>query len=120
MGRRSHRRSPMVWSTPGGRADRYSLPTFTGIARSTRIRWWLRTGVVLAVIGITRLARGMRARWRSVFSVTGAALIVVGVVLPSGAALVSGILVMLIALLKGAEPNHCRAAAQMTGVRWHA
>jgi hypothetical protein len=55
-----------------------------------------------------------------VFCVTGAALIVVGVVLPSGAALVPGILVMLIALLKGAEPNHCRAAAQMTGVHWHA
>jgi hypothetical protein len=76
--------------------------------------------VLLAVIGITQLARGMRARWRSVFSVTGAALIVAGVVLPSGAALVSGILVVLIALLKGAEPNHCRAAAQMTGVHWHA
>jgi hypothetical protein len=120
MGMRSHRRSPMVWSTPGGRADRYGLPTFTEIARSRRIRWWLGTGVVLAVIGITRLARGMRARWRSVFSVTGAALVVVGVVLPSGAALVAGILVVLIALLKGAEPNHCRAAAQMTGVHWHA
>src|ERR1700749_564366 len=109
MGMRSHRRSAMVWSSPGGRADRHGLPTFR------RIRWWFRTGALLAVIGITRLARGMRARWRSVFYVTGAGLIVVGVVLPSGAALVSGILVMLIALLKGAEPNHCRAAAQMTG-----
>lgn len=120
MGMRSHRRSVMVWSSPGGRADRYGLPTFTGMARSRRIRWWFRTGALLAVIGITRLARGMRARWRSVFYVTGAALIVVGVVLPSGAALVPGILVVLIALLKGAEPNHCRAAAQMTGVHWHA
>jgi hypothetical protein len=75
---------------------------------------------VLAVVGIMRLARGMRARWRSVFFVTGAALIVVGVVLPSGAAFVPGMLVVLIALLKGAEPSHCRAAAQMTGVHWHA
>ena len=120
MGMRSHRRSVMVWSSPGGRADRHGLPPFTGIARFRRIRWWFRTGALLAVIGITRLVRGMRAHWRSGFSVTGAALIVVGVVLPSGAALVPGILVMLIALLKGAEPNHCRAAAQMTGVHWHA
>jgi hypothetical protein len=118
MGMRSHRRSVTVWSPPGGRADRYDLPT--QMARSRRIRWWFRTGVLLAVIGITQLVRGMRARWRSVFFVTGAALIVVGVVLPSGAALVPGILVALIALLKGAEPNHCRAAAQMTGVHWHA
>jgi hypothetical protein len=76
--------------------------------------------VLLAVIGITRLARGMRARWRSVFLVTGAALVVVGVVLPSGAAFVPGLVVLLIALLKGAERSHCRAAAQMTGVHWHA
>jgi hypothetical protein len=57
---------------------------------------------------------------RSFFFFTGASLMVVGVVLSSGAALVPGILVVLIALLKGAEPNHCRAAAQMTGVHWHA
>jgi hypothetical protein len=120
MGMRSHRRSPMVWSPPGGRADRYGLPAFTRMERSRRIRWWFRTGMLLAVIGFTRLARGSRTRWRSVFSVTGAALIVVGVVLSSGAALVAGILVVLIALLKGAESNHCRAAAQMTGVHWHA
>jgi hypothetical protein len=120
MGMRSRRRSLMVWSPSGSRADRYGLPTSTRLARSRRIRWWFRTGVLLAVIGITRLARGMRARSRSVFLVTGAALVVVGVVLPSGAALVPGILVVLIALLKGAEPSHCRAAAQMTGVHWHA
>ena len=120
MRMRSHRRSVMVWSPSGDRADRYGLATFPRLARPRRIRWWFRTGVLLAVIGITRLARGMRTRWRSVFSVTGAALVVVGVVVPSGAALVAGILVVLIALLKGAEPNHCRAAAQMTGVHWHA
>jgi hypothetical protein len=120
VGMRSHRRSLMVWSPPGGRAERYGLSTRTRLARSRRIRWWFRTGALLAVIGITRLARGMRAHWRSVSSVTGAALIVVGAVLPSGAAFVPGMLLVLIALLKGAEPSHCRAAAQMTGVHWHA
>jgi hypothetical protein len=29
-------------------------------------------------------------------------------------------LVLLVALLKGAQPGHCRAAAQMTGAHWHA
>jgi hypothetical protein len=120
MGMRSHRRSPMIWSPPGGRADRYGLPTFTRLSRSRRIRWWLRAVTLLTVIGITRLARGMRTRWRSVFFVTGAALIVAGAVLPSGAAFVPGMLAVLIALLKGAEPSHCQAAAQMTGVHWHA
>ena len=120
MRMRSHRRSVMVWSPSGDRADRYGLATFPRLARPRRIRWWFRTGVLLAVIGITQLARGMRARWRSMFFATGAALIVVGVVLPSGAAFVPGMLVVLIALLKAAEPSHCRAAAQMTGVHWHA
>jgi hypothetical protein len=117
---RSHRRSPILWSPPGGRADRHGLPTFARLSRSRRIRWWFRTGALLAVIGITRLARGTRARWRPVFFVAGAALIVVGAVLPSGAAFFPGMLAVLIALLKGAEASHCRAAAQMTGVHWHA
>jgi hypothetical protein len=120
MRMRSHRRSVMVWSLSGDRADRYGLATFPRLARPGRIRWWFRTGVLLAVIGTVRLARGVRARWRSMSFVTGAALIVVGVVLPSGAAFVPGMLVVLIALLKAAEPGHCRAAAQMTGVHWHA
>jgi len=110
----------MARSPSGGRADRYGVPTFTRLARPGRIRWWFRTGALLAVIGITRLARGMRARWRSVFLVTGAALLIAGVILPSGAAFVPGLVVLLVALLKGAEPSHCRAAAQMTGVHWHA
>ena len=117
---RSDRRSLMVWSPSGGRADRYGVPTFTRLARSRRIRWWFRTGALLAIIGITRLARGMRARWRSVFLVTGAALLVVGFILPSGVAFVPGLVVLLVALLKGAEPSHCRAAAHMTGAHWHA
>lgn len=117
---RSHRRSLMVWSPSGGPADRYGVPAVTRLARPRRIRWWFRTGALLAVIGITRLARTMRARWGSVFLVIGAPLVIVGVVLPSGAAFVSGLLALLVALLRGAEPGHCRAASQMTGAHWHA
>ena len=120
MRTRSHRRSLIVWSSPGGRADRYGVPAFTQLARPRRIRWWLRTGALLAVIGITRLARVMRARWRLVFLVMGTALLVAGVLVHSGAAFIPGMLVLLVALLKGEQPSHCRAAAQMTGAHWHA
>jgi hypothetical protein len=118
MRMRSHRRSLMVWSPPGGPADRYGALAFTRRTRPRPIRWWLRTGALLTVIGITRIARAMRARWRSVFTVTGGLLLVVGFMLSNGGAFVGGLLVLL-ALLRGAERSHCRAAAQMTGAHWH-
>ena len=114
MGMRSHRRSVMLWSPPGGRADRYGRPAFTQVARSRRIRWWFRTGGLLAVIGITRLVRGMRAHWRSVFFVTGAALIAVGVVLANGVVLVPGILVVLIAAGRIVSARARRNTARMS------
>jgi len=120
MRMRSHSRSPKIWSPSGGRADRYGLPTVTRLARFRRIRWWFRTGVLLAVIGITRLARGMRARWRSVFLVAGALLAIIGVTLSSAAAFVPGLLVLLVGLAGGAGRSHCRTADQMTGAHWHA
>lgn len=119
MRMRSHRRSLMVWSPPGGPADRYGALAFTRRARSSPIRWWLRTGALLTVIGITRIARAMRARWRSVFTVTGGLLLVIGFILPNGGAVVAGLIILLFALLKGAERSHCRAAAQMTAAHWH-
>ena len=71
-------------------------------ARQRRIRWWLRTGALLAVIGVVRLARITRTRWEPVFLSVGALLMVIGFVLP--AAFVTffiGMLVLLITLLKG-------------------
>jgi hypothetical protein len=119
MRMRSHRRSLMVWSPPGGPADRHGSLAFTRRARPRPIRWWLRTGALLTVIGITRTARAMRARWRSVFTVTGGLLVVIGFMLPNGGAVVAGLIVVLFALLRGAERSHCRAAAQMSAARWH-
>ena len=104
----------------GAPADRYAVPTVTRLARPRPIRWWFRTSALLAVIGITRLARTMWTRRGSVFLVIGAPLVIVGVMLPSGAAFVSGLLALLVALLRGAEPGHCRAANQLTGWHWHA
>src|SRR5580704_14392058 len=101
MRMRSHRRSLMIWSPPGGPANRYGALAFTRRTRPRPIRWWLRTGALLTVIGITRIARAIRAHWRSVFTVTGGLLLVVGFMLSSGGAFVAGLLVLL-ALLRGA------------------
>jgi hypothetical protein len=119
MRMRAHRRSLMVWGPPGGLAGRYDALALTRRERPRPIRWWLRTGALLTVIGITRIARVMRARWRSVFTVTGGLLLVIGFNLPNGGAFVAGLLVLLLALLREAERSHCRAAAQMTGAHWH-
>ena len=88
------------------------------LARPRRIRWWLRTGALLTVIGATRLVRTVRTRWRPVLAATGALLMVVGIVLPSGMTLVPGMLVLLFALLKGAGASDCRDATQLTAAHW--
>jgi hypothetical protein len=117
---RSHRRNLVVWNASGKSADRYGVRAFTERARPRRIRWWLRTGALLTIMGIVRLARVMHARWRSVLLITGTPLVVIGIMLPSGGALVLGMLVLLLALQGGAGRSHCRAADQMTAAHWHA
>jgi hypothetical protein len=119
MRMRSHRRSLMVWNPPGSSADRYGAPAFTRLARPRPIRWWLRTGALLTAIGIRRLAGVLRTRWRSGFTVTGALLMVIGVMLPSSWAFVLALPVLLFALLRGPSRSHCRAADQMTAAHWH-
>lgn len=68
---------------------------------------------------LSRLARTARTRWRAVSLLIGGVLTVAGIMLPSGAVLVPGLLIFLFALLKQAEAPDCRAAAQLAGWRWH-
>jgi hypothetical protein len=74
-----------------------NLSTLAGESRATRpvrswrLRWWLRTGALLSVIGIRRLAR---TRWQPIFLVTGALVFVIGLMLRSSVAFVSGMLMM--------------------------
>lgn len=119
MRTRSHGRNLVTWKPSAGPADRYGASRFMSFTRHRRIRWWIRTGALFAVVGIRRLALTVRARWRPMFLITGAILTVVGVVLPSSMAFVPGLLVLLFVLLKGnGAASHCQAAAQMTGARW--
>ena len=89
----------VVWSSsdaPGG-GSWARRPT-----RPRRIRWWLRTGTLLALIGVVRLARAMRVHWEPVTLVAGGLLMVIGFVLPAvSVAYLLGMIVLVIALLAG-------------------
>ena len=96
MRMRAHRRTLVVWSSsvpvgsPGNRGR-------TRPARPARIRWWLRTGTLLAVIGVLRLARITRARRRDALVVAATVLTVLGIGLGSMATFAAGMLVWVIA-----------------------
>jgi hypothetical protein len=94
---RSHRRNLVVWSSSAARTSRSGDRACTRLARGGRIRWWLRTGALLTIIGVMRLAQITRARQRPAFLTAGTLLTVIGVMLPSVAAFFCGMLVWAIA-----------------------
>ncbi len=102
---RPHRRNLVVWTSsavPAGKSGGVWSRTGTRPARSSRIRWWLRTGALLMVIGVLRFARTARARWEPVSLLAGALLTAIGFMLPAVAgAFLLGVLVIIVALLKG-------------------
>jgi len=98
MSLRPHRRNLVVWSSSGAPGGSWAWRP----ARPPRIRWWLRIGALLAVIGIMRLARATRARWEPVSLGVGVALMVTGFVVPAAsAAFLLGMLTLVVALLRG-------------------
>jgi hypothetical protein len=95
---RPRRRNLVVWTSSDVPGRSWAWRP----ARPRRIRWWLRTGALLAIIGVVRLARITRARWEPVSLSAGTLLMVIGFALP--AAFVTfflGMLVLLVTLLKG-------------------
>jgi hypothetical protein len=87
---RSHRRNLLL----SNRAAPARQSHATTPVRLRRIRWWLRAGVLLSVIGVRRFARTACTRWQPSFLVTGALVLVIGLLLRSSVAFVLGMLVM--------------------------
>ena len=107
---RPRRRNLVVWSStaaPAGRSRaaprRVGAPCRAGArpARLRRIRWWLRTGALLTVLGVLRLARTARVRWEPVCLLAGVLIAVTGFALPSSGLFMLGVLVLIVTLLKG-------------------
>ena len=57
---RSPRRNLVVWSQSASSVGRSGTAPFT---RTRRIRRWIRTGVLLTIVGLMSLARAGRVRW---------------------------------------------------------
>jgi uncharacterized membrane protein len=67
---------------------------------------------------VARSARAVRARWRAIFLLAGVVLTLMGVLLASGAVLISGILLLLLALLHGIGSSGCTSADLLAGWPW--
>lgn len=101
MRRRAHRRNLVVWSPATGPGSRYGAPMLARPARTSRIRRSIRIGGLLTVIGLIRLVRAVRLRWRPLLA--GVVLTAMGVMPLSGAwgalLFLSGAMFLLFALL---------------------
>jgi hypothetical protein len=78
---RARRRNPVRWSLSGS-ADRYGTSGRTRPAGTRRIRRGVRIGALLTILGLMRLARAVRLRWRPLLA--GVVLTAAGVVLRDG------------------------------------
>ena len=106
MGLRPYRRNLVVWRQSAGSPGRYGAPRFTRLARTRRIRRWIRTGTLLSVVAVLRLARAARARWRLLLP--GGVLTVAGVVLRGGGGgvvLLPGLMFLVSAVLVPVSPR---------------
>lgn len=95
---RPRRRNLVVWSSS---AVPVGKPRSARPVRARRTPWWLRTGALLAVLGVLRLARTARTRWEPVFLLAGTALTLAGVMAYVTTAFFAGLLVLIATLLKG-------------------
>ena len=96
MRRRSHRRRLVVWSSSAELAGTNAAPRFRRLAPTRRIHRWIRTGALLAVIGLMRLPGVMRTRWRPLLLLAGGLLAVAGIVVSNSLTLISGTLIVLL------------------------
>jgi hypothetical protein len=106
---RAHRRNLVVWSPSVSSADRHGAARLARFTRTKRIHWWIRTGALLMIIGLIRLARPARPRWRTLLA--GGVLTGFGVVAAVvwGLVLLPGLLFLVSAALIPARPKTDRA-----------
>ena len=99
---RAHRRNLVVWSPSVGSAGRYGAPRLT---RTRRVHRRIRTGALLMIIGVMRLAHAACPRWRPLLA--GGVLTGVGVVAAVvwGLVLLPGLLFLVSAALVPARPK---------------
>jgi hypothetical protein len=106
MGLRPRRRR-VVWSSSPGRP---SALGFTWAPRSSRIRCGLRTGGLLAVIGLLRVAAAVLPRWRLLLA--GVVLTAAGLILRSGpfsVVMLPGMVLVVVAAFTQTWPEEARA-----------
>jgi hypothetical protein len=103
MRRQSHRRNLVV---RGSRADPPGWSCAPArLGRAGRVRRLIRTGALLAIIGLMHLARAAHPHWRPVLLLAGGVLALAGVLLASGVLFLPGMLVFLSALLVPSDPS---------------
>lgn len=103
---RVRQRNLVVWRGSAGLAGGYSATGLTRAAPTGRIRRCLRIGALLTVIGLMRLARGIRARWKPLLA--GGVLTAAGLMLSSSMwslASVFGLWLLVYALLIPVNPD---------------
>ena len=106
MGLRRHRQIA-VWSSSPGRPGALG---FTWAPRSARVHWCFRTGGLLAVIGLLRVAAAILPRWRLVLA--GVVLTTAGVILRNGPAsvvMLPGMVFLVAAAFTQTWPEEVRA-----------
>ena len=106
---RAHRRNLVVWSRSVVSPAGYGAPSLRRRARTRRIHRWIHTGALLMIIGVMRLARAVRPRWRPLLA--GGVLTGFGVVAAVvwGLVLLPGLLFLVSAALVPARPKTDRA-----------
>jgi hypothetical protein len=103
---RAHRRNLVVWGERARPADRHAGPGLTRLAGDRRIRRAIRITALLMAIGLMRLARGVRSRWRPLLAgslLTAAGLMLRGAVW--GVIAMPGLWFLVYALLAPARPG---------------
>ena len=101
---RPRRRAMVVWTSSSGRTARHGVQEMTRPARPSRIRWWLRTGALLTIIGVIRLARTAAKYPRPALSLAGTVITVAGISLRSEPVLISGFVVLVLAMFMPSDP----------------